>query len=231
MNDTTPLRLAGWCAILAAPIALISFFLGPIAFQWDFDAMFDPQLAIAHPKVDAGLVRWGWVLDILGYYWLLLPASVVLTDLASRSRPLQAQIAARAGYGYMVVGSIGAAILVGTTHLFEAYALGYAATRTAVSATYGAVFGLVYTGLWNTLAMTLLAVWLWMTGNALRTTHKALGIFAMAIGACSALDVCGLLFGVEAISLIGLFAYLFLFPVWSAWLGSWLLRGDLQSTN
>lgn len=224
MQNTRYTRLAGWCAIIAAPVMLISFFLGPIAFHWDFDAMFDPLRAIAHPKVDASLVRWGWVLDILGYYWLLLPASVLLTDLASRSRPLHAQLAARAGYGYMITGSIGAAILAGTTDLFHAYAHGDEATRAAAATTYSALFGLVYTGLWNILCMSLLAVWLWLGGNALRASHKSLGVFAMALGMCAALDVLGLLSGMEAVSMLGLFAYLFLFPVWSAWLGAWLLR-------
>lgn len=223
-TDNYP-RLAGWCAIIAAPIMLISFFLGPIAFNWDFDAMFDPARAIAHPNVDATLVRWGWVLDVVGYYWLLLPASVVLTDLASRTRPMHAQLAARTGYGYMITGSIGAAILAGTTDLFGAYAQGDEATRAAVRTTYGALFGLVYVGLWNTLCMSLLAVWLWMSGAALRAAHRGLGLFSMGLGVCAALDVLGLLLDLEALSMIGLFAYLFLFPVWSAWLGGWLLRG------
>ncbi|HRH69557.1 MAG TPA: hypothetical protein PLB89_08635 [Flavobacteriales bacterium] len=231
MTNLSYTRLAGWCAILAAPIALTSFFLGPIAYQWDFDAMFDPQRAIAHPNVNATLVRWGWVLDIMGYYWLLLPASVLLTDLASRSRPLHAQLAARAGYGYMITGSIGAAVLAGTTDLFGAYAQGDAATRAAVSTTFGALFGLVYVGLWNTLCMSLLAVWLWMSGSALRGSHRGLGFFAMALGVCAALDVLGLLSGLEGVSMFGLFAYLFLFPVWSAWLGTWLLRGRNNSPS
>lgn len=224
MTKLSYIRLAGWCAILAAPIALISFFLGPIAYQWDFDAMFDPMRAIAHPNVDATLVRWGWVLDIAGYYWLLLPASVLLTDLASKSRPLHAQLAARAGYGYMITGSIGAAILAGTTDLFNAYAQGDESVRAAVSTAYGALFGLVYVGLWNTLCMALLAIWLWMSGSALRSSHRGLGLLAMGLGVCAALDVLGLLIDQEAISMVGLFAYLFLFPVWSAWLGAWLLR-------
>ena len=231
MTKLSYTRLAGWCAILAAPIALLSFFLGPIAYHWDFDAMFDPLRAIAHPNVNATLVRWSWVLDIVGYYWLLLPASVLLTDLASMSRPLHAQLAARAGYGYMLTGSIGAAILAGTTDLFAAYAHGNEATRVAVSTTYSALFGLVYVGLWNTLCMSLLAVWLWMSGSALRGSHRGLGLFAMALGVCAFLDVFGLLIDLEAISMFGLFAYLFLFPVWSAWLGIWLLRGRVHVTS
>lgn len=223
--------MAGWCAILAAPIAFLSFFLGPIAYQWDFEAMFDPARGIAHPTVDASTVKWGWMLDILGYYWLLLPASVVLTDLASRTRPMHAQLAARAGYGYMLTGSIGAAILAGTTDLFDVYAQGDEVSRIATVVVYKAVFGIVYAGLWNTLSMSLLAVWLWMAGRHLHKAHQPLGLFAMVLGVCSALDVLGLVLGIEIVSMLGLFAYLFLFPVWSAWLGTWMLRGLVTSTQ
>lgn len=219
-------RLAGWCAMLAAPIALLSFFLGPIAFGWDFDAMFDPARAIAHAQVDAGLVRWGWVLDILGYYWLLLPVLVLLRDRAPVGKPLHARLAAGAGHGYMICGSIGAAILAGTTHLFDAFAQGDDTVRTATSAVYATIFHLVYTGLWNILGMSLLAIWLWIVGELLRATHNALGLFAKGLAVCAALDVLGLLLGLDAVSMPGLFAYLFLFPVWSAWLGVWLIGKD-----
>lgn len=218
-------QIAGACAIAACPVGLVSFFLGPAAYGWDFDVMFAPQLAVAFPTVNTTMVRWGWVLDIVGYYFLLLPAVLVLGERSRADEPLLTRLSERMAVGYMQVGSLGAAILAGTTGLFERHRVGDAAQQAAASEVFIALFGMVCDGIWNILTMGLLAVWLLVGGSLLRREHRPLGTAMMFIGGLSALDVTGMLLGVEAISMPALFGYLFLFPVWSLLLGLWLVRG------
>ncbi len=129
-----------------------------------------------------------------------------------------------AALGYMISGSVGAATLAGTTGLFARFERADAAGRAVVTELYAMLFGMVYEGLWNTLCMSLLAVWLLLGGRMLALRSRALGFTMMALGACSVLDVAGGLLHLEAVSMAGLFGYLIGFPFWSAALGLAILR-------
>lgn len=218
------LRFAGVCAMVACPVALTSFFLLPVAFAGDFDAVFVPALAIGHASVQPGLVRWAWTLDIVGYYFLLLPSVLVLAERFRATHPFAATLGERAAYGYMITGTTGAAILAGTTDLFTRWKAADPAGRVVIAEVYTTLFQMVDRGLWNTLCMSLLAVWLFAGGGLLARSHRRLGLVMTALGACSALDVFGGLIGVEAVSMGGLYGYLFGFPLWSAALGATLLK-------
>lgn len=217
-------RLAGACALLACPVALTSFFLLPVAFNGDIDAVFDPARGIAAEGVRAGLFRLAWALDIVGYYFLLLPAVLVLAARRAETAPLWSRLGEKAAWGYMLVGGSGAAILVGSSRLFERHAEGDAALRPITAELYTTIFHLVDKGLWNTLCMSLLAIWLLSVGRFLARERRALGLGMIALGACCVLDVGGGLLGVEAVALLGLMGYLLGFPLWSAALGLHLWR-------
>lgn len=228
MDHRTPQRTAGTLLLLAAPTALISFFLLPAAFGWDFDLLFDPYRSIAHAGADLGLYRWGWLLDIPGYYLLTLPAMLVLRGWMDRSSALSRDASAFCGLGYLLIGTSGAALLAASTGLFQRYAEGDEAVRTAVTELHALLFQLVADGLWNTIAMTLFAIWALITGLAVRHRSATLGYGLALMGLCSAIDVAGGLFRLEAVSMAGLYGYLFGFPVWCAVAGILLRRsGDL----
>lgn len=225
MSPSSPfVRLAGACALLACPVALTSFFLLPVAFQGDVDAVFDPARGIAAAGVHAGLFRLAWTLDILGYYFLLLPAVLVLAARQAERSPLWSRLGERAAFGYMLVGGSGAAILVGSARLFERHAGGDPASQAVSAELYTTIFNVVDKGLWNTLGMSLLAVWLLAVGRDLSRERRFLGLSMGALGGCCVLDVGGRLLGVEAIALLGLMGYLLGFPLGSAALGLHLWR-------
>lgn len=224
MSSPSFVRLAGACALAACPVALTSFFLLPVAFGGDFDAVFVPALAIGHASVQPSLVKWAWTLDIVGYYLLLLPSVLVLGERFRATHPFAATLGERAAFGYMVTGTTGAAILAGTTDLFTRWKEADPAGRVVIAELYTTLFQMVDRGLWNILCMSLLAVWLFAGGRLLERTHRRLGLAMMGLGACSILDVFGGLVEVEAVSMGGLYGYLFGFPLWSAALGVTLLK-------
>jgi hypothetical protein len=146
--------VAGIAAILAAPIAIASFLLGPAAFGWDFNLLFDPERAIRHPTASTDLIRMGWILDIPGYYLLLLPAAVVLHARSATAAPLATRLAWCGLLVYAITGTAGAAILAGTTSLFERFRVSDVTSQAALVEIHVALFGMVVDGLWNLLCMS-----------------------------------------------------------------------------
>ena len=224
MSDHAFTRLAAIAAIVAAPIAIASFLLGPAAFGWDFALLFDPAAAIRHTTASTALIRLGWILDIPGYYLLLLPAAGVLHARGAGESPLASRWAWSALLVYVVAGTIGAAALAGTTTLMDRFRSADPVAQAALVEVHVAVFGMVVDGLWNLLSMSGLAVWGLVAGGLLRHEHRWLGLFLQGIGVCAALDVVGHAAGVRTLGETGLFAYLFAFPLFTALLGVSLLR-------
>lgn len=231
MTDHAFTRLAGIAAIIAAPIAIASFLLGPAAFNWNFDVLFDPEAAIRHATASTSLIRLGWMLDIPGYYLLLLPAAAVLHARSATVSPLASRWSWSAMLVYAIVGTAGAAMLAGTTSLMDRFRVAEPAVQLALVEIHVAIFDMVVGGLWNLLSMSGLAVWSMIAGHALRHVHRRLGFALQGIGVCAALDVVGHAAGLRALGEIGLFAYLFAFPAFIAALGVVLLRWDVQQPD
>lgn len=223
-RQDTAHRTAGTLLLLAAPTALISFFLLPAAFGWDFDLLFDPYRSIAHAGADLGLYRWGWLLDIPGYYLLTLPAMLVLRGWMARTGTLAKDAAAFCGLGYLLIGATGAAMLAASTGLFHRHTVGDEAVRVAVTELHALLFQLVANGLWNTLAMSLFAIWALITGMAVAHRSKGMGYGLVLFGGFSVIDVAGGLFRMEATAMAGLYGYLYGFPLWCAVAGVVLVR-------
>lgn len=225
-HQDTAHRIAGTLLLVAAPTGLISFFLLPAAFGWDFDLLFEPYRSIAHAGADLGLYRWGWLLDIPGYYLLTLPAMLLLRGWMDRSSDLAKDAAAFCGLGYLLIGASGAAMLAASTGLFLRYAEGGEAVRVAVAELHALLFQLVADGLWNTLAMLLFAIWALITGMAIAHRSRGMGYGLVLMGGFSTIDVAGGLFRMEAMAMAGLYGYLFGFPVWCAVTGILLRRSS-----
>ncbi len=228
MNATNPYlasqRPAGILLLIAAPTALISFFLLPAAFGWDFDLLFDPYRAIAHAGADLTLYRWGWLLDIPGYYLLTLPSMLVLRARMDGASPMLRDAALFCGLGYLLIGTSGAAILASCTDLFTRHAAGTDAVRVAVTELHASISRIVMDGLWNTIAMILFAAWALITGFHIRPWNNPVGIGLAIVGALAISDVLGGLFHLEGLAMAGLYGYLFLFPAWCILAGARLLR-------
>lgn len=216
-------KTAAFAAILSCPISLLSLCLVFGAFNWDFDVAFNPAKAIAYLPDPSQMLRYGWLLDILGYYLLLAPLAIYLEQWASTKSTLYSQLFTFCGKGYILCGGLGAAILAGTSEpIFSAYQTG------ATSAEHGAVFANtfheVFDGIWNQFGMLLAAVWLMGIGWLMRPERRWLAWMTSLIGIASLVDFLGMALGMEMVSTIGLNIYLWLGPIWALWMGIDLLR-------
>lgn len=221
-----PTQTAGALLLLAAPTALISFFLLPAAFGWDFDLLFDPYRSIAYADADLVLYRCGWLLDIPGYYLLALPAMLVLRGWMDRSSSNARDASAICGFGYLLIGTSGAAVLAASVGLFGRYAEGGDEVRNVVAELHAAIQHLVMDGLWNTLAMALFAAWALITGMGIRHRSRPVGLGLALIGGFAVLDVIGGLLQLEQLAMAGLYGYLFVYPAWYVAAGFALMRAS-----
>lgn len=97
--------LAAWSAILATPLAVGHMAL--LALAGDFS---NPLALLSSGAAAAQTLRWSMVLDIFGYYLLLVPAIVFLW-LQLKSKGAHISGFAISGLLYVLAGAGGAAIL------------------------------------------------------------------------------------------------------------------------
>lgn len=223
-------RLAGAAAMLSCPIGLASIILVFNAFHWNFEVAFDPLKAIAYQPDPAPTLRWGWFLDILGYYLLLAPVIIYFHHWRLSRAPMHSQLFTFFGLGYILTGALGAAVLAGTTQpLFTAYHTGDASQQMAVAQIYANTMHAVMDGIWNLFSMLMGAIWWLGVGWMLRPERKGLALFFIVIGVASLLDVAGMVVQNELVSTVGLNIYLWLAPVAALWLGAIVWKEDSLS--
>ncbi|MBI5916020.1 MAG: DUF4386 family protein [Bacteroidetes bacterium] len=226
-NETSFSKLTGALALLSCPVALTSIVLIFSAFNWDFETAFTPSKAIAFQPDPSALLRWGWILDILGYYLPLAPIAIWLHHRLSAEAPLHSRLFAFCGLSFVSTGALGAAMLAGATvPLYEAFQSGDAAQKAASAQVFINLNNEVLNGVWNIFAMLLAAVWWLGAGWLLRTQRRWLAVFSTALGAACLLDVLGYVFGVEALASLGLNFYLLAAPVWAACMGWFILKNQ-----
>jgi len=225
-------RIAGWSAVVATPFALASGILLLVALRRPFAEFgiarvaLDPGLSIAAGPEAAGLLRWGYLADMFGFYLLLLPFMLALREaLAARTDASLARLAQVCGVVYVTIGAAGAAILAAVTpDLLEASTGGSPEVRAAARITFSAVTEGVQRGMWQSAEAIPLIGWLFLTGLLLhRAGAPALGWTGMALGALGVVGVLGSLLELAAPFLAG-FAFLAPMPLWVLALGLRLLR-------
>lgn len=218
--------------MLSCPIGLASILLVFNAFNWDFETAFNPFKAIAYQPNPSFALRWGWFLDILGYYLLLTPAMICLHHWLSPRAPLYSKMFAFFGLGYILMGAMGAAVLAGVTQpLFAAYNTGDMTQKMAIGQIYASMVHAVMDGIWNIFSMLMGTIWWLGTGWLLRSERKWLALFFTFIGIASLLDVVGVALQTEWASTLGLNIYLWFAPFATLWLGAILWKQGSLSTQ
>lgn len=231
-SETTFIKTAGIIALISGPVALVSITLIFATFNWDFEIAFNPEKAIAFEPDPSATLRWGWILDIFGYYLPLLPALMALHRWVSAPAPLHSQLFSLCGAGFIFIGATGAAMLAGATEpLYAAYRAGADADKAIAIQTFANLNNEVMSGIWNIFSMTLAAIWWLGMGWLMRPAHKGLAIFTQLLGLAALIDVLGYLFQSEAVSGIGLNFYLFAAPLWAMWSGWYLWRNSSKIAN
>jgi hypothetical protein len=218
-------RWAGILAIASAGLALASIVVPLPAVSWDVNAFSDPVRVLRAGNQGAVAMRWGMILDLLGYYLGIVPLVLLLQR---RLRARGGDWAALFGWcllAYVVIGAAGAAVLAGTLpRLMSLYTVVPAEQQPVVLAVYAGLWDAVYGGLWNILEVLLAAVgWLGL-GWLLRGERRFAGVVTMVLGGACLLDAAGNILGREVVALPGLYLYIVLAPLWALGMGIGLLR-------
>jgi hypothetical protein len=169
-------------------LALYDFDIGVLAA--------DPAAIPARGPEVATLLRWGAVIDMLGYL-ALAPIVVYLHGRLMTPAPEQGRrswvvdLLTLGGLGWVLVGSIGAALWASAgPPLLEASVAG-SKTAEAAGVAFAALANAVNVGLWGKLEWLLLPVWLIGVGWLVRTEGRSFGWLAILAG------VGGLVYGVR----------------------------------
>ncbi|HEY5823509.1 MAG TPA: hypothetical protein VIT44_04045, partial [Cyclobacteriaceae bacterium] len=92
-------KIIAFLTIQSGLIGLVCLVVGLFAVQFDFDAFGNPVKVLTMPGVSADLMRWFMLLDMFGYYLLLLPIIFFIHRELERTTAWAAVITA-SGFGY-----------------------------------------------------------------------------------------------------------------------------------
>lgn len=213
-------RITALTAISSAPLAFACLFFALDAVHFDVDALADPSTAWVSGARAAQALRRSMVLDMFGYYLLLVPAVIWLDrELRPRAGPIATLVTA-CGFGYVLVGAIGAAVLAAALpHLLTAHAQASASERETIAIVVRASLDTVHGGLWNLLEMLLAGVFWSGAGVLLLRRRPHFAVLTLVLGASAALDGIGSATEIAPLASTSLSVYLVLAPVWALCLG------------
>lgn len=222
-------RFAALAAVISFFTALTSNLLQGIPIHFSPDIMTNPTLILSVGVVGARLLRWGLILDMLGYYLPLLPVALFIQRWFKLQKPLWIHFYTACGLAYILIGATGAVILAAIQWpLISAYGQAVGEQRYALEAITKIIWNIVYGGMWNILGELLIGIWFLGVGLLLQSERRGLGIAGLVIGAAALLDSLGTILGIEALAFLGLSIFLLLAPIWALWLGIDLLRKPVQ---
>ena len=225
-------RFAALSAIVAFLLAVGSNVLQGLAVNFSSDILTNPAIMLSIGANGASLMRWGLILDLLGYYLPLLPVALFLQRWCGSSNPTWVRFYTICGLGYILIGAAGAAILAAAhPPLITAYAQASAAQRLVLEPIFTTIWNMVYGGLWNILGELLAGIWFFGIGLQLRHERRLFGVVSMILGIAALVDSLGTIVSVGALASLGLLTYVALAPIWALWLGIDLLRGPVRLEN
>lgn len=225
MNDHRSFqRFAAVTAIVSFPLALASVVLSTLPINFSPDVATNPALMLSVGTDGANLLRWGMILDMLGYYLPLLPVALFLPRWLKPRNPDWVRFYTICGLGYILIGSVGAATLAAVQpSLILAYGQASVEQRYGLETVFITIWNMVFGGMWK-LGGALAGVWFLGIGLLIRDERRIFSIISMILGASALL---GIILGVKAISWLGAI-YGFLAPIWALWIGIDLLRKPVQ---
>jgi hypothetical protein len=218
-------RFAAFSAIASFVLALASNMLQALPLNFSSEVFTRPVVMLQVGTSGAGLLRWGMITDMLGYYLALLPVALFLGHWCRSKDPLWVRFFTVCGVGYVLVGAIGAAVLAAVSPaLIASYAQASSQERISVETIFETIWNFVYGGLWNILEVLLAGAWLFGIGLCLRVERRVFGVVTLILGISALLDALGVILGIDAVAMLGLLIFVGLTPFWALWLGIDLLR-------
>ncbi|QHT69615.1 hypothetical protein GXP67_24685 [Rhodocytophaga rosea] len=220
-------KQVGIISIVSGILCLACLLLGMIVVEFNIDLFSSPTqlLAVSHQYAYA---KWFCILDMFGYYLMLLPAIFYLHQLLKKQTQWH-MLLTFCGLSYVLVGAIGAAILaVVWPHLMKEYLAASSSEQEMISVAFKSITVLVNDGLWNMLEVVVAGVWWVGTGLVLYPAFRHFGFISILTGICCLLDGLGNILEWKLLAEIGLNGYLFLAIIWPMWLGKLLLKGKFN---
>jgi hypothetical protein len=230
MNNEDTLRsLSALSAIIAALLILVSIVVLSMAVDFNPDFLSDPAELIS-AGLDASaaeLFRWGSILELLGYFMLLIPLTLYLWYWLKPRSPRLITLTTIFGLISIVIGMIGAAIRASYfPSMMVAYPQAAEAQRQVLQVVFGSVTAFTFEGLYA-LDSILVGLWWLGIGLILRAERRVLGIVTTIMGIAVLGAGIGWLFQVDALARLEVIY--FFEPVWLIWLGIVILREVKQS--
>lgn len=219
-------RTTGLITILSAILAFGSMLFGALAVDWQLDKFSNPTGLLEFSNHHE-IAKWAMLLDLFGYYLLLLPAIFYLHEYVLGQSPW-ANLLSFCGLSYVLIGAIGAAILASVwPTLMQQYVTVGAESKVILKAEMQNITAIVYGGMWNILEEIVAGVWWVGVGLALRGSSRPLGSLTVVLGISCLLDSLGNMTGVNVLADIGLNLYLVLAIIWPVWVGILIYKGAL----
>lgn len=178
-------RVAIVGVLLAGVVAVPASIAFIAAFGWDLEAAIsgNPSRIIEGGPTAAALFRWGAIGDMFYSYLLLVPLALYLNARLRPRKPWLADLGALGAFAYIFVGGAGAAILASSgPPLIEAYATAGPSERVAILGSFDSLRNMVFLGLWQTLDVITLGVWILSVGWLIRPHRRALSALLVALG-------------------------------------------------
>lgn len=171
-------RAAIFFAVAAVSLELAAGLMYSAAAGPSSGLSVDPSKLLGSGPTGASLIRWGSLIDMLGYL-SIAPVVVYLRSRYSTAR--YADLFAVAGLAVVVIGSIGAASMAtAAPPLINEYAAATAAQKQALLPTFATLYRAVVLGLWQTLETIPATVWLLGTASAARR-HGPRSVFVILL--------------------------------------------------
>jgi hypothetical protein len=221
MNDNTSFRrIAAITAIISAPLALANLYLLIAAGNFNFELMSDPAGFIGVGVERAELVRWSWILDVFGRYFLVAPAALYLWYWLKPKNPNLVRMYTVFGLAHILIGVMAGTFLASVwPPMIRAYAQAAEAQREMLRVVFEATVNLNHAGWFNMLEVLPGGFWLLGIGLILRSERPVLGIATIVLGIASLVIGVETILQIELLTMPALFLYLFFGPVWALWLG------------
>ena len=230
MNNETSFRhISAIVAIVAALLILASTVVLSMAIDFNFEFLDNPAGLIT-AGLDAGaieLFRWGSILELLGYFLLLIPVALYLWYWLKPQSPSLVTMATVFGLGSIFIGVIGAGIRASFfPSMMIAYSQTAEAQREVLEVVFRATTDFNFEGLYAVDSI-LAGLWWLGIGLVLRVDRRILGTATVIMGAAILGAGVGWLLRVDPLARLELFY--FFEPFWAIWLGIVIWRSNEQS--
>jgi len=220
-------RHVGLLSILSAILAFGSLVLSAVAVEFNLDTFSDPSGLLRFSQHHEA-ARWAMLLDMFGYYLLLLPAVLYLHEWLSPRTPW-ANLLTCCGLAYVLIGAIGAGILAAVwPQQMQQYLVAGPQQQAELQAAIENITTLVYGGMWNILEVFLCGVWWIGMGLVLRSKFPSPGNVSILLGLACLLDSLGNMTGLKILAETGLNLYLILAIAWAAWMGVLIYQSRIK---